>query len=71
MLKLTLRQKITLWLGRHRRSLVLTSTGVTALALTLVYNAQISQHNGLISLLTLFQLGVGIVFVLLVIILSD
>lgn len=71
MLKLTLRQKITLWQGRHRRSLVLTGTGVTALALTLVYNGQISQHNGLISLLTLFQLGVGIVFVLLVIILTD
>lgn len=71
MLKLTPRQKITLWLGRHRRGLVLTGAGVTALALTLAYNAQISQHNGLISMLTLFQLTAGIVFVLLVIILSD
>ena len=71
MLKLTLRQKIALWLGQYRRSIVLTGAGVMALLVTWLYNAQISLHSGLTSLLTLFQVGAGILVVLLVIILMD
>lgn len=71
MLKLTLRQKITLWLGQHRRSMVLAGAGVVALLLTALHNAHISQPSELAMLLTLCQLGAGILLVLLLIILTD
>ena len=71
MLKLSLRQKIRLWLWQHRRSLVMTLCSLLALLLMFGYNSQLMPATELVLLLSLAQLGAGVLLVMLVIILSD
>ncbi|MDP2713685.1 hypothetical protein [Rheinheimera sp.] len=71
MLKLTLRQKIRLWLWQHRRSLVITLFSLPAAALLFGYNSLLTHDTTLLPLLTLAQLAAGALLVVVVIILSD
>jgi hypothetical protein len=71
MLKLTLKQKIRLWLRQHRRSVVITIFSLLALLLLLGYNSQYLVNIQLLQLLTLVQLAAGALLVIVVVILSD
>jgi hypothetical protein len=71
MLKLTLRQKIRIWLWQHRRSVVITLVSLLAPLLMLGYNSQLSSDTALVQLLTLAQLGAAALLVLVVVILTD
>lgn len=71
MLKLSLRQKIRLWLWQYRRSFIITLFSLLASVLLLGYNNLQSLDLTLLPLLTLTQLGAGALLVILVIILSD
>jgi hypothetical protein len=71
MLKLTLRQKIRIWLWQHRRSVVITLVSLLAPLLMLGYNSQLSADTALVQLLTLAQLGAAALLVLVVVILTD
>lgn len=71
MLKLTLRQKIRLWLWQHRRSLVITLFSLPAPALLFGYNTLLTPDTTLLPLLTLAQLAAGALLVIVVLILSD
>lgn len=71
MLKLTLRQKIRLWLGRHRRSVVIGLFCLPAPLLLWAYNSLLSTDNTLLPLLTLAQLAAAALLVIVVVILSD
>ena len=71
MLKLSLRQKLRLWLWQYRRSLLITLFCLLASLLLLAYNDQLNLGPALLPLMTLGQLGIGAMLVVLVIILSD
>jgi hypothetical protein len=68
MLKLTLKQKIRLWLRQYRRSVVITIFSLFASLLLLGFN---SQHVEIVQLLTLVQLAAGALLVIVVVILCD
>jgi hypothetical protein len=71
MLKLTLKQKLRLWLWQHRRSLIIVLFSLLACLLALGYNRLVSADPVLTPLLTLAQLGFGALLALVVIVLSD
>lgn len=71
MLKLTLRQKIRIWLWQHRRGVVIALFCMSAPLLMFAYNILLSTDSTLLQLLTLAQLAVAASLVIVVIILSD
>ncbi len=71
MLKLTLQQKIRLWLWLYRRGVVIALYCLLASLLMLAYNSLLSTESTLFWLLTLAQLGASALLVVVVIILSD
>ncbi|NRQ41460.1 hypothetical protein HRH59_02580 [Rheinheimera sp. YQF-2] len=71
MLKLTLQQKIRLWLWQHRRSVVIALFCLPAPLLMLAYNSLLSTDSTLLPLLTLAQLASAALLVIVVLILSD
>jgi hypothetical protein len=71
MLKLTLQQKIRLWLWQYHRSVVILLASLLASLLMLGYHNLLRTDASLLPLLTLAQLGAGALVVILVIILSD
>jgi hypothetical protein len=71
MLKLTLKQKLRLWLWQHHRSLIIVLFSLLACLLALGYNRLVSADTVLTLLLTLVQLGIGALLALVVIVLSD
>jgi hypothetical protein len=71
MLKLTLRQKIRIWLWQHRRGVVIALFCLPAPLLMLGYNSLLSTDSMLLPLLTLVQLAVAALLVIVVIIFSD
>jgi hypothetical protein len=70
-LKLTLRQKIRIWLWQHRRGVIIALFCLPAPMLILAYNSLLGTGSKLLPLLTLTQLGVAALLVIIVIILSD
>lgn len=71
MLKLTMRQKIRIWLWQHRRSVVISLFSLLAPLLMLGYNSMLSTDTAVVQLLTLAQLGAAALLVIVVLILSD
>ena len=71
MLKLTMRQKIRIWLWQHRRSVVISLFSLLAPLLMLGYNSVLSVDTAVVQLLTLTQLGAAALLVIVVLILSD
>jgi hypothetical protein len=71
MLKLTLRQKIRLWLRQYRRSVVIALFCLPAPLLLVAYNSLLGTDSTLLPLLTMAQLAVAALLVIVVVILSD